>query len=340
MSIGLTSINIGGAVSALTRTSSSPVPKATASPGIGAVPAGKSITGRTGVVPSNKDVVQTIQPARDLQPAKDDGRPVPVNYDPRGLQTPTVRSEFDPLQQSQTVAGIDPKPAFLTDRATREAAVVKASGVSLMPAYPPPIASDTSNPTVAPSESKSSAVSMYRPDSTVLEKLEETLTALADFQKAINPDPSAVKFSYLRIPVWAGTAEQLTKSVAAGGVSDKEIPVGRYLFTFNLGTNTGRDSWSIRKPFPFTASGKRMIFHAGQFDARTGLCRVEIEVVENLIPLLIVAGAGLAALGFAGYGMSSALTSVDKIINDIWKIVLAGAVGVVAWWLWKRRKAA
>jgi hypothetical protein len=156
---------------------------------------------------------------------------------------------------------------------------------------------------------------------------------------SISPDPTSVKFSLWRFPVWKGTSADMLRSVASGGIADKTIPVGRYLFTFDLGAQSNMNSWAIAKEFPFTASGKRMIFKRGQFDASTGLCRVEVEVVENLIPLLLVAAACLTATGFAGFGISSALTQVDKIVDDTWKIVGIIALGAVAYfWLWPKLK--
>lgn len=172
---------------------------------------------------------------------------------------------------------------------------------------------------------------------------------LIDVLGSIGADPGKVKFSFMRFPVWIRTDKaQLNLIEAAGGVKDMQIPVGRYLFHFDSATvKFLPNALTINSPIPFTAQGKQMILEKAIIDPITGQATVQIDVRENLIPLLVVIAAGLGAAGFAGYGLSSTLKQVDAIVVDTtggaWKLALALAVGVGAWYgipYFFKRKAA
>lgn len=120
--------------------------------------------------------------------------------------------------------------------------------------------------------------------------------------------------------------------------------VGTYVITLDATKLPSFPYLQSDQPIPFKAAEKRMILEKVSVDPATKKIRLQIKIVENLLPLILVIGAGLAALGVAGFGVADAIESVDKVIVDTssawWKWGLIVLIVVVGWWFLKKRPVA
>lgn len=170
---------------------------------------------------------------------------------------------------------------------------------------------------------------------------------LGRFLKGIKK-PGAVKFSPFRFSVYKrqSLADQELNE-AAGGIKDKELPRGTYLFTFDVPHVGGLPPFAVTEPIPFKWNGKQMIVEKAVINPATGEVRMQVEVVENFILMMGLVIGALSAAGFAGYGLEKSLKQVDRVVLQLGTqaktLTIAAVVGVGLWIsapLLKRKAAA
>jgi len=96
------------------------------------------------------------------------------------------------------------------------------------------------------------------------------------------------------------------------------VPVGTYLLTFSVGALD--QVIEITQPIPFTAAGKQMVLQKAATSSAadgSGKLRLQVRVVQNPVPLILL---GVAAVGAVGAWFMSestdALEQVDRIVVD------------------------
>lgn len=149
------------------------------------------------------------------------------------------------------------------------------------------------------------------------------------------------KFDTVSFPVWRRkSADDETKNMAAGGLQDRVVPKGTYQFVMNVPDGFNLPFVSTGAKIPFTVSGKQCQLDAFEYMPETKTAKMQIRVIENPIPILLLAAGALTAGGFALNQLTGSLKEVRYVIKDSW--ILAGAcIAVLAgyWFFIKKRGA-
>lgn len=108
------------------------------------------------------------------------------------------------------------------------------------------------------------------------------------------------------------------------------VTVGTYRMVFRIGdlADVAPIEWDhpfIEEPLP----GKRVEIQRASLD--NGKLVIQVRVLDNPIPLLLLIGVAAAGIGVAGWGVSESLDRVDQIINSptIYALGAATLVGVL-----------
>lgn len=153
-------------------------------------------------------------------------------------------------------------------------------------------------------------------------------------------DLSGAKFDKVSFPIW--TRQSLDDeiiSVENGGLKGKTMIVGTYQLVFDVPKGFGFPALSIGSSIPFTIDGKKAELQAMQYDPNTGELRMQVLIKQNLIMVLSLVAAALAAGGYALSSLNGTLKEVRYTIKDSW-ILAAGIVSVLAaWYFFIRKKA-
>jgi hypothetical protein len=142
-----------------------------------------------------------------------------------------------------------------------------------------------------------------------------------------------VSFSPFRYNLWrrdvGGPIEDLAETTE---IDDFNLVKGRYLLVFKYTPDEGR-VFESSEPIPFDIMGKKAVVEKFKMDG--GRLYLQVNLIENPIPLAVLIIAGAAAVGVAGFGIYNALESLDRVIidtsNSLLYLGLAFGVGYVAY---------
>lgn len=158
--------------------------------------------------------------------------------------------------------------------------------------------------------------------------------ALATVNGKTPPAAAGLKrptFTPARFPVWRrGDGAIAGSSGAGGGVQDKTLLVGEYVVTLD-GMPAG--TFFFEGEAPIRVVEKRCTVKKARLE--NGELKLQVAILENPIPLLLLVGVAAGAVGLAGFGVSSSLKAVDRIIVDVPPVLAIGAV-VVGGYFWLR----
>jgi len=243
------------------------------------------------------------------------------------LNAANVRNRFSFITKArESGAGlIKPAPDFATDKVgilsgSLDAVTQRIVGGSYAEKFP-----DLEPPKI-PVDYNPMADSIDRP--VIMPKVPEV--------KSGNDTPKAgpVRFSPFRIPVW-----RAKKNVPINDTfddlqahQDMQIPHGRYILTLTFSPDPDGGSIEFFDPFPFSVDGKEQVFEKGVIDFVNGRAMFQIYVRENLIWILALGGAAVAALGYAMGETADVLAQVDRILINSW-IPVAAAGGALCLYL-------
>jgi hypothetical protein len=151
----------------------------------------------------------------------------------------------------------------------------------------------------------------------------------------------AVGFTPFRIPLYRrGGFGLLGKDDINLNLAEKQIAVGRYVATFTVGKFSALPFLAITSPIPFEVAGKKEEVEKATYDPVTGKLVIQINVKNNLIPILIAIAAAGVAIGVGAWGLSDSLDSLDKVVIDTSNSAVAlaavGGLGYLAWKFIKR----
>lgn len=127
----------------------------------------------------------------------------------------------------------------------------------------------------------------------------------------------------------------ISSSDLAGGLSDKRIPVGRYILRFKVPVGAEAPFFAIRNSIPFTIEGKKAVLEKAKLDPVAGSLTVQVNLLENPIPVLLLVAAAAGAIGLGGWGLSSSLDSLDKVVVDtsssVTQLLIVGGIAFLVW---------
>jgi len=279
----------------------------------------------------------------------------PNRLKPSGVVTPLVGGRFGLSLMDQVRRGVESKKTLQPPKGIglRDTFITKSLGETIRTTFLP------KTPAEVIEKVKTTLVKYVPTDKETLESRatgsQKTINRDVDVPRISTPiEPVAtavpkglpsVTFPAFRIPIFVrDRLETLSLSEANGGIKDKTIPVGTYVFTFDIPQVENLQPFAIATAFPFTCSGKAMRLDKALVDPANKIVRMQVTVLENPIPLLILIAAAGAGVGFAGWGLEKTLKQVDRVILSTGQLVLIGAVGLVAWYavpkMFGARKAA
>jgi len=147
-----------------------------------------------------------------------------------------------------------------------------------------------------------------------------------------------VKFSPFRFRVWSIKPLMVDTAITdMQAEMDKQIPKGRYLFTYNFAGNADGEILEFPTGFQFEVNGKMQIMEKAKIDFVAGRAQIQINVTENLVWLLAVGAAAATALGYVMGETSDTLAQVDRILVDSWIPVAAIGGAMALYFIWKRK---
>lgn len=149
-----------------------------------------------------------------------------------------------------------------------------------------------------------------------------------------------ISFSPLRFPVWRSKKGVPFNDIAGDlqGAFDKQIPKGKYVFTFRMTPDPAGEYIGFADGFTFSVDGKVQILEKAEIDTKAGLVRLQVTVKENLVWLIPLGIAGAAALGWMFSEADDVLVQVDRILLDSWVPVAAAGAALALYLIWKRSK--
>jgi len=181
-------------------------------------------------------------------------------------------------------------------------------------------------------------VSDYNPD---LEGIDQRPSISTKPPVPLKSADSAVKvsFSPIRLRVWRSPANFSLNSIYADAqnAQDIQLPKGRYLITCRFTPDPSGERLEFNSGFQFDVAGKKQILEKAVFDPRVGKIQVQIYVKENLVWMIPLIVAGVAATGWALNELNDTLFQVDKILLDSWVPVAAAGGALLIYWLWKTK---
>lgn len=168
--------------------------------------------------------------------------------------------------------------------------------------------------------------------------------ALNVVERGLKRDPKTVKISPFRFTVWRRhTPGQLTQSLSSGQMNDVQVPRGRYVLTFSGVRSAGLPAFGLDEPFTVSVAGKQQLIEKIVVNPAEDKAYIQVQVTENLIPLLVLSTVALGAAGWTFWKASDALDSFDKVIVDttggLMPLLVIGGVGLAVWFFWPKLKA-
>lgn len=195
-------------------------------------------------------------------------------------------------------------------------------------------------------------VSDYNPDAPESRDREvdpSILTALDSTRLSTNvvgntgAELKRVTITPFRITVWRRTEPgQLLNDLSKGSSADISLPRGRYVLTFRGVRAAGLSHYATDEPFVLNIGGKHQVVEKIIVNPDDDTAQIQIQITENLIPLLLVATAAVGVTGWAFWTAGDALDSLDRVIVDttgaLTPVIVVGALGLAVWWLWPKLK--
>lgn len=159
------------------------------------------------------------------------------------------------------------------------------------------------------------------------------------------PEPTgqSVRFSLFRFPVWRGSFANIDSGaewLSQLEESQKELVKGTYVLTIRGRVQSATQyaaPMEIHNPISFSLQGKQLQLDKMTVDPANGLVRIQITIIDNPIPVIVLIGGALVSAGFAAYTLTDTLVQVDRVLD---KVIVLSVIGVVVAgvWLWKVKK--
>lgn len=164
------------------------------------------------------------------------------------------------------------------------------------------------------------------------------------------PDPEEsgvtdkVSFTRFRFPVWKGPIEKIDTALQQfDDVSQNYtfLKKGSYVITIS-GKVDNLQGWtaplSFNEPFEFKIAGKRQRIEKMEVDPGKGIVRLQLTIIDNPIPLLVLLSGAFLSAGFAGYMFTDTLVQVDKILDDLTVLTILGLLAAGGWYFFRGKK--
>lgn len=147
-----------------------------------------------------------------------------------------------------------------------------------------------------------------------------------------------VKFTPFKMRLWDRSAGGNTLG-GPGGLMDMQIVKGRYIINLTAPTDVWSPITEFEGEIETKALGKKIVVEKASLDRDAGELTVQIHVVENPIPLLVLIPAAVVAVGggiwWGSEGIENTVNSVDRVLVDVtetaWQILLMAVIALVVW---------
>ena len=146
-----------------------------------------------------------------------------------------------------------------------------------------------------------------------------TSGSVSPLQENVYGNPN-VNMAGVRYRLWSRDKDgPIDQFLSAQNLSSNQImslTVGRYILGFKIPNEYNIPFVSFDTPIPISVLGKKVLIEKGRLDQASGRMELQINLLENPIPVLaIVLGIGGAlAAGVMGFGMSDMFDSLDRVV--------------------------
>jgi len=155
---------------------------------------------------------------------------------------------------------------------------------------------------------------------------------------ALGP-PKPVRFTAFKVRLWERGSGVVNAGDIWGGIKEMTLLRGRYVLKFDAPTDVWIPFTEFQGEVETKVLGKRIVVEKAKLDKEAGSFTVQINLLENPLPLLLLIPAAIAAVGggvwMAGEGVENSLESVDKVIVDVtdalWQWLIIGSVALGLW---------
>jgi len=151
--------------------------------------------------------------------------------------------------------------------------------------------------------------------------------------------PKPVGFTPFKVRVWERGQGVLNSGDSWGGVREMNLVKGRYILRFTAPADAWVPFTEFQGQIETKVLGKKVIVEKAVLDKVNGIFTVQINIIQNPIPLLLLIPAAVVAVGggvwWASEGVEQSLESVDRVLIDVtdqmWQWLLIGGLGLAAW---------